>query len=62
MPKIELNNIELYYQEYGGGEEVIILLHGFLSSSKMWAKNYVPDLVKRFKVYSIDVRGAWKFQ
>ena len=57
MPKIELNSIELYYEECGTGEEVIILLHGFLSSSKMWADNYVPDLRKRYKVYAIDVRG-----
>ena len=57
MPKIELNSIELYYEEYGDGEEVVILLHGFLSSSKMWANNYVPDLMKRYKVYAIDVRG-----
>ena len=57
MPNIELNNIELYYEEYGDGEEVVILLHGFLSSSKMWANNYVPDLIEKYKVYTIDVRG-----
>ena len=57
MPKIELNSIKLYYEEYGDGEEVVILLHGFLSSSKMWANDYVPDLSKRYKVYVIDMRG-----
>ena len=57
MPKIKLNNIKLYYKEYGDGEEVVILLHGFLSSIKMWANNYVPDLMKGYKVYAIDVRG-----
>jgi pimeloyl-ACP methyl ester carboxylesterase len=57
MPKIELNSIELYYEEYGNEEEVVILLHSFLSSSKMWANNYIPDLVKRYKVYTIDLRG-----
>lgn len=57
MPKIELNNIELYYEEYGHGDDIVILLHGFLSSSKMWANNYIPDLKKRFKIYTIDVRG-----
>ncbi len=60
MPTIELNTIELYYEEYGNGEEVVILLHGFLSSSKMWRDNYVPDLMKRYKVYTIDVRGHGK--
>ena len=57
MPKIVLNSIELYYEEYGDGGEVVILLHGFLSSLKMWANNYVPDLMRRYKVYAIDVRG-----
>jgi pimeloyl-ACP methyl ester carboxylesterase len=57
MPKIDLNNIELYYEEYGDGEKTIILLHGFLSSSRMWTNKYVPDLMKRYKVYTIDVRG-----
>ena len=57
MPKIDLNNIELYYEEYGDGEEAIILLHGFLSSSRMWKNKYVPALMKKYKVYTIDVRG-----
>jgi pimeloyl-ACP methyl ester carboxylesterase len=57
MPKIKLNSIELYYEEYGDGEEVIILLHGFLSSLKMWSNSCVPDLMKRYKVYAIDARG-----
>ncbi|MGV7223963.1 MAG: alpha/beta fold hydrolase [Nitrospinales bacterium] len=57
MPKIKLNSIELYYEEYGDGEEVIILLHGFLSSSKMWSNSCVPDLMKRYRVYTIDARG-----
>jgi pimeloyl-ACP methyl ester carboxylesterase len=60
MPKIKLNSIELYYEEYGNGEEVVILLHGFLSSSKMWTNNYIPDLMNRYKVYAIDVRGHGK--
>jgi pimeloyl-ACP methyl ester carboxylesterase len=57
MPKIELNNIELYYEEYGDGETAVILLHGFLSSSKMWSNSYVPTLIKNYKVYTIDLRG-----
>jgi len=57
MSKIELNSIELYYEEYGNGEKVIILLHGFLSSSKMWKNNYIPYLMKRYKIYTIDLRG-----
>ena len=58
MGKIKLNSIELYYEEFGdSGEEVVILLHGFLSSSKIWMNNYIPDLMKRYKVYTIDLLG-----
>ena len=57
MLKVKLNNIELYYEQYGDGEDVMILLHGFLASSKMWADGYIPELKKRFTVYAIDVRG-----
>ena len=57
MPGIELNNIELYYEEYGDGEDIVVLLHCFLSSSKMWIRDYIPELSKRYKVYAIDVRG-----
>ena len=57
MPEIELNSIKLHYDQYGEGGEVLILLHGFLSSSKMWADNYVPELQKRYRVYAIDLRG-----
>ena len=57
MPKIKLGNFELYYEEHGNGEDIVILLHGFLSSSKMWAKNYIPDLMKMYKIYAVDLRG-----
>ena len=57
MPKIELNGIEMYYEKYGNGGDVIILLHGFLSSSKMWAYDYIPELAKTYTVYAFDLRG-----
>jgi pimeloyl-ACP methyl ester carboxylesterase len=57
MPRMTLNGIDLYYKKYGHGEEVVVLLHGFLSSSKMWAPDYVPDLSRKYTVYTIDLRG-----
>jgi pimeloyl-ACP methyl ester carboxylesterase len=57
MPRMTLNGIELYYQKYGHGEAVVVLLHGFLSSSKMWTPDYVTDLSRKYTVYSLDLRG-----
>ncbi len=45
------------YQEYGSGDNIIILIHGFLSSSKYWNK-IVPSLVKaKYRVISINLLG-----
>lgn len=57
MPKISINNIELHYNQYGNGKGVVILLHGFLSSSRMWEDDYIHDLMKTYTVYTIDMRG-----
>lgn len=57
MPNIAINNIRLYYEEYGQGDDVLILLHGFLSSSNMWKKDYIPKWAQRHKVFAIDMRG-----
>ncbi len=57
MQKIKINNVDLYYEEHGQGDNVMILLHGFLSSSKMWGYDYLPEFTKKYKVYTLDVRG-----
>lgn len=45
------------YQEYGSGDEVIILIHGFLSSSNYWNK-IIPSLTKAgYRVISINLMG-----
>lgn len=51
------NQNNLYYEEHGSGNDVIVLIHGFLSSSSYW-KRVRPGLVKAgYRVISIDLLG-----
>lgn len=47
----------LSYKEYGTGDDAIVLIHGFLSSSRYWNK-LLPGLVAAgYKVIAIDLLG-----
>ena len=52
--KIKVNNVELYYEEYGTGKP-IILLHGNQETHKIFDK-LIEQLKKKHKVYAIDSR------
>tara|TARA_B110000908_G_C10178054_1_gene414243 strand:+ start:287 stop:1057 length:771 start_codon:yes stop_codon:yes gene_type:complete len=53
--KISYKNTEIYYTVEGEGKE-LVLLHGFLHSSKMW-NDYVSIWKKSFQVIRIDLPG-----
>ncbi len=44
-----------YYEDHGEGEP-IVLVHGWLCSSKFWQRN-VPELAQAFRVVTVDLRG-----
>jgi non-heme chloroperoxidase len=46
---------KIYYEERGEGQP-ILLVHGWLCSSKFWQKN-VPELANAFRVVTLDLRG-----
>jgi non-heme chloroperoxidase len=46
---------KIYYQDQGEGQP-ILLVHGWLCSSKFWRKN-VPEFSKAFRVVTLDLRG-----
>jgi pimeloyl-ACP methyl ester carboxylesterase len=50
-----VNGIEMYYEIYGEGEP-LLLLHGFNGSHRAWSE-FVPDLSRRYKVITPDLRG-----
>lgn len=46
---------KIYYEDQGEGQP-ILLVHGWLCSSRFWQKN-VPELADKFRVVTIDLRG-----
>src|SRR5690554_3540984 len=52
------NNTPIYYNVVGEGP-AMVLLHGFLESSKMW-EPLLPELSKNRKVVTIDLPGLGK--
>ncbi|MGJ8591322.1 MAG: alpha/beta fold hydrolase [Aquaticitalea sp.] len=58
MSKIQVNDIELDYQDYGNGK-VLLLLHGLGSTKKDWDAQ-VPFFSKKYRVIVLDLRGHGK--
>jgi pimeloyl-ACP methyl ester carboxylesterase len=55
MPKIPIGEIELYYEEHGAGEPVV-LIPGFSNGLWIWFKQ-VPAFSQRFRTITFDPRG-----
>jgi len=55
MPKIQVNDIELDYEDYGKGD-VLLLLHGLGSTKKDWDAQ-VPLFSRKYRVIALDLRG-----
>ncbi|MFD2914544.1 alpha/beta fold hydrolase [Psychroserpens luteus] len=55
MSKIQVNTIELDYEDYGKGN-VLLLLHGLGSTKKDWDAQ-VPFFSKTHRVITLDLRG-----
>ena len=49
------NGLDIYYQEYGGGQP-LILLHGATDTHKLWYP-FIAELSKSFRVIIPDSRG-----
>ncbi|MHA6250508.1 intracellular short-chain-length polyhydroxyalkanoate depolymerase [Oceanobacillus sp. CAU 1775] len=57
VKKVKLaNGEEIAYQERSGGENIVILVHGNMTSSVHWDL-VIENLAEQFKVYAIDLRG-----
>lgn len=49
------DDAKIYYEDHGAGPP-IVLVHGWMCSSKFWQKN-VTELAKEFRVVTLDLRG-----
>ncbi|MFX0046682.1 MAG: alpha/beta fold hydrolase [Candidatus Hermodarchaeota archaeon] len=57
MPKIQVNDIEIYYEIHGEGFP-ILMIHGFSANLDWWPQSIINELSKTFKVILFDNRGA----
>lgn len=52
---VQINNIEMYYEEYGEGKP-LVLLHGFGGCSQNWHP-FTAKLSERYRLIVVDLRG-----
>ncbi|MFX1572765.1 MAG: alpha/beta fold hydrolase [Promethearchaeota archaeon] len=57
MPKVKVNNINMYYEIRGDGFP-IIMITGISFCLRIWDDSLIEELSKRFKVILFDNRGA----
>jgi 3-oxoadipate enol-lactonase len=56
MPHIRTNGINIYYEEHGTGEPLVLIM-GFTASSVAWHWN-IADFAQQFRVIAFDNRGV----
>ena len=57
MPRVDVNGINIYYQQHGSGPD-IILIHGMGGNLSFWhANTALVSLKKEFRVTVYDLRG-----
>lgn len=56
MKTAQLSDISIAYQEAGGGDEVLLLVHGFPLDHTMWS-GQLAALSDEFRVVAPDLRG-----
>ena len=61
MPKITVNDVELYYELHGDGEDVLVLNNGIIASTATWAYQ-LPVLTPHVRVLLYDMRGQGQSQ
>ena len=55
MPTAHVNGIDLYFEDHGSGEP-LVLMHGYASTSAMWQGQVAP-LTERYRLITWDMRG-----
>jgi 3-oxoadipate enol-lactonase len=55
MPTIQVNQINLYYEEHGSGPP-LVFIHGLGSSTRDW-ENQVSEFSTSYRVITFDLRG-----
>ncbi|OGO49631.1 MAG: hypothetical protein A2148_12190 [Chloroflexi bacterium RBG_16_68_14] len=56
MPTVWANNIEIYYEEHGSGEPLLLIM-GWGGNAATWNPQ-IPGLTERYRVVAFDNRGV----
>lgn len=56
MPTVKLSDIGIYYETYGKGETLVLIM-GFTGTTEVWVRQ-IPDLSREYRVIAFDNRGA----
>ncbi len=56
---MHIDGSEIYYEDSGGNQEVLVCIHGFISSSWSWHP-LINQLKKHFRVIAFDLPGFGK--
>lgn len=57
MPHVQLPDFKMHYVEQGSGNEVVVFVHGFVSSHNWWRPT-LDHLPESLHAFAIDVRAA----
>jgi pimeloyl-ACP methyl ester carboxylesterase len=57
MPKVKVNDIEMYYEVHGEGTPLLMIM-GYGSSSEDWEPEVINKLSKKHQVITYDNRGT----
>ena len=58
---INVNGLRLHYLDWGGGEQAMLLLHGFTTTAHAW-DSFAPAFSGHYHVLSLDQRGHGESQ
>ena len=56
MPRVELNGVNVHYQQAGRGPD-LVMIHGLFSNLAFWYLTVLPVLARDFRVTVYDLRG-----
>ena len=57
MPKVKVNDIQMYYEVKGEGYPLVMII-GFGANLGFWNPHMIEELSKNFKVVTFDNRGT----
>ena len=61
MPKLDINDVELFYDERGAGAETIVFAHGLLLSGRMFERQ-IDVLSREYRCIAFDARTHGRSQ